>query len=98
GTSLKRGVNEMRYGVANAKHAWQPRSHSVPDGPKIVENWFKQRLFQKRHARRSASAVFRADCSLNQFDVTIAPFLQALVEIGHQFEKDRNLRRTLVEP
>ena len=51
------------------------RLHFVPDGPEIVENRLEKRLFQKWHAGRSASAVFRADCSLNQFDVTIAPFL-----------------------
>src|SRR5439155_11181260 len=44
-----------------------------------------------------AGAFFCADRSLDQFDVSITPFLQSLIEIGHQFEQDRALGRILVE-
>src|SRR5205807_9401719 len=74
------------------------RSHFVPNGPEIGEDRLEERLFQKWHPRRSASAVFCADRSLDQFHVPIAPFLQSLVKIRHQFEQDRDLWGALVEP
>ena len=42
--------------------------------------------------------MLRADRSLDQLDVPVAPLLQPFVEIGHQFEKDRAFRCAFVEP
>src|SRR5712691_6071784 len=42
--------------------------------------------------------MLRADRSLDELDVSVAPLLQSLVEIGHQLEKDRAFWCALVEP
>ena len=42
--------------------------------------------------------MLRADRSLDELDVSVAPLLQSLVEIGHQLEKDRAFGCALVEP
>src|SRR5438128_719514 len=60
-----------------------PRSQFVPNRPEIVKDGFAERLFQEWNAGRSACSLFRADRALNQFDVTITPFLQSFIEIGH---------------
>src|SRR6266496_2784639 len=70
----------------------------MPDRPQIVEDRLEQRLFEKRHAGRSAGAFLRADGSLDQLDVPVTPLLQPLIKIGHQLEKNRAFRRLLVEP
>src|SRR5438105_799307 len=65
-------------------------SHLVPDRPEIVEDRFEERFFEKRNTGRTAGAFFRANGAFDQFDVTITPFLQSFVEVGHQLEENRN--------
>ena len=69
----------------------------MPDGPKVGKDRFEEGLFEKLDTEAAAGTFLVADCSLNNFHMPVSPFLLALVEVGHQLEKNRYIGLRLVK-
>lgn len=63
----------------------------MADGPQVGKHRQEQRLLQEFDPERAACSLLAADGSLHKLDVAIAPFLQALVEIGHQLKENAQI-------
>src|SRR5579871_777273 len=85
------------YNCAVGRSAATPGSELVADRPEVREHRKKQRLLQELNTKRSPGATFAADGPLHQFNVAITPFLEPLVKVRHQLEKDLQVRLVLVE-
>lgn len=69
----------------------------MPNGPEVWECGFEEGFLEEGDAERSPGSMFGADGSFDQFDMAVTPFLETLIEVGHEFQQNGHVGVVFVE-